>query len=199
MEAKLIKKTKETGDQRKKKDITRPQTGNIDNDLKARVDIQTIMCSDHHHTDPPQKLSNLLSTTTSGINKHSGLLIDVHELEEPRAISQWQSDGVNMKPIVCYQRGLIWGTDRGQTSFMEYTSVTSVKSALPFNHCLNSRRYTNQTGRRAALRLMNVGCFRNGVCVLFVFEFYRGCNSVYRGTKTAADPSSEETPLAHEV
>ncbi len=101
MEAKLIKKTKETGDQRKKKDITRPQTGNIDNVLKARVDIQTILCSDHHHTDPPQKLSNLY-TTTSGINERSGLLIGVHEWEEPRAINQCQSDGANMMPIVCY-------------------------------------------------------------------------------------------------
>ncbi len=75
MEAKHIKKTKATGDQRKKKDITRQQTGNIDKDLKARVNIQTILCPDH--TDPPQKRSNLLFTTTSGINERSGLLTGV--------------------------------------------------------------------------------------------------------------------------
>lgn len=124
-----------------------------------------------------------------------------------RSLEQSTNDGVtepiwwlcDSPAIVCYRRGLIWSTDRGQTSFMEYTSVTSVKSACPFNRCLNSRRYTNQTGRRAALRVMNVGCFRALVCLLFVVKFYRGCNAVYRGTKTSAHPSSEETPLAHEV
>lgn len=40
--------------------------------------------------------------------------------------------------------------------------------------------------------------FRTGVGLLFVIELYRGCNTVYRGTKAAADPSSEERPLAHD-